>query len=318
MCWFTLIGFLGMYVVLSILFLFLVYREIDAGPSRATPWSHRRSNGRNLCRTGRSDMPTLWYCLVAFMIAVYVLLDGFDLGVGIVHLGVARTDAERRTVIGSIGPVWDGNEVWLLAGGGTLFFAFPVLYASSFSGFYLPLMMVLWLLILRGISIEFRSLVPGPLWSPFWDLFFCVSSALLAIFFGAALGNVVRGVPLDAREISSSHFGLISRFGAAAGVLDWYTILVGDGVIWFWPCTARCGLYTNAKVKSPPGPVKSRDGLRGASASNGAGDNCALRVQPQILSESHRTSVGLYFSRRWRLQVFPEFSIFSRGLSSGA
>ena len=87
-------------------------------------------------------MPTLWFCLVAFMIAVYVLLDGFDLGAGIVHLGVAHTDAERRAVIGSIGPVWDGNEVWLLAGGGTLFFAFPVLYASSFSGFYLPLMMV--------------------------------------------------------------------------------------------------------------------------------------------------------------------------------
>ena len=103
-------------------------------------------------------MPALWFCLVALMLAVYVLLDGFDLGVGIVHLGVAHTDAERRAVIGSIAPVWDGNEVWLItAAGGTLFFAFPVLYASSFSGFYVPLMMVLWLLILRGISVEFRS-----------------------------------------------------------------------------------------------------------------------------------------------------------------
>jgi cytochrome d ubiquinol oxidase subunit II len=102
-------------------------------------------------------MQTIWFMLVAVMIAVYVVLDGFDLGAGIVQLLVARSDGERRQVLRSIGPVWDGNEVWLLAGGGTLYFAFPELYASSFSGFYLPLMMVLWLLILRGISIEFRN-----------------------------------------------------------------------------------------------------------------------------------------------------------------
>ena len=172
-------------------------------------------------------MPTLWFCLVAFMIAMYVLLDGFDLGAGIVHLGVAHTDAERRAVIGSIAPVWDGNEVWLIAGGGTLFFVFPVLYASSFSGFYLPLMIVLWLLILRGISIEFRSLVAGPVWSPFWDLTFCLSSALLAIFFGAALGNVVRGVPLDAQGYFFEPLWTNFRFGADTGILDWYTIIVG-------------------------------------------------------------------------------------------
>jgi cytochrome d ubiquinol oxidase subunit II len=172
-------------------------------------------------------MPTIWYCLVAFMIALYVLLDGFDLGAGIVHLGVARTDAERRAVIGSIAPVWDGNEVWLIAGGGTLFFAFPVLYASSFSGFYLPLMIVLWLLILRGISIEFRSLVAGPVWSPAWDLVFCLSSALLAIFFGAALGNVVRGIPLDSYGNFFEPLWTDFRFGADAGILDWYTIIVG-------------------------------------------------------------------------------------------
>src|SRR6202008_2291001 len=142
-------------------------------------------------------MPTLWFWFVALMLAIYVVLDGFDLGVGIVHLGVARTDAERRAVIGSIAPVWDGNEVWLIAAGGTLFFAFPVLYASSFSGFYLPLMMVLWLLILRGISVEFRNHVRSEVWEPFWDVVFAGASALLAIFYGAALGNVVRGAPLD-------------------------------------------------------------------------------------------------------------------------
>ena len=172
-------------------------------------------------------MPTLWFCLVALMLAVYVLLDGFDLGVGIVHLGVARTDAERRAVIGSIAPVWDGNEVWLIAAGGTLFFAFPVLYAASFSGFYLPLMMVLWLLILRGISVEFRSFVAGSVWSPFWDLAFCLSSALLAIFFGAALGNVVRGVPLDAQGYFFEPLWTNFSFGADAGILDWYTIVIG-------------------------------------------------------------------------------------------
>src|SRR6266566_2515629 len=139
-------------------------------------------------------METLWFCLVAIMIAGYVVLDGFDIGAGIVHLLVARSDAEKRIVLSSIGPVWDGNEVFLLAGGGTLFFAFPALYASSFSGFYLPLCIVLWLLIGRAIGIEFRHHLDSTVWTGFFDASFCFSSALLAIFFGAALGNVVRGV----------------------------------------------------------------------------------------------------------------------------
>ncbi|HTV57367.1 MAG TPA: cytochrome d ubiquinol oxidase subunit II [Verrucomicrobiae bacterium] len=172
-------------------------------------------------------MVTIWFCLIAVMIAVYVVLDGFDLGAGIIHLGVARTDSERRAVLGAIGPVWDGNEVWLLAAGGTLFFAYPVLYASSFSGFYLPLMMVLWLLILRGISIEFRSHLESPIWSPFWDAIFSGSSALLAIFFGAALGNVVRGVPLDASGYFFEPLWTNFKLGPSPGILDWYTVLVG-------------------------------------------------------------------------------------------
>src|ERR1700704_4292963 len=99
----------------------------------------------------------IWFWLVAVMITAYVVLDGFDLGAGVLHLFIARTDLERRTVIRTIGPVWDGNEVWLIAGGGTLYFAFPLLYASGFSGFYLSLTIVLWLLIVRGIGIEFRT-----------------------------------------------------------------------------------------------------------------------------------------------------------------
>jgi cytochrome d ubiquinol oxidase subunit II len=161
------------------------------------------------------------------MVAIYFVLDGFELGVGILHLSIARTDSERRAVLASIGPVWDGNEVWLLAGGGTLYFAFPALYAAGFSGFYLPLMVVLWLLILRGISIEFRNHIENAVWCPFWDAVFCGASILLAIFFGAALGNVVRGVPLDANGYFFLPFWTDFAMGPEAGILDWYTILTG-------------------------------------------------------------------------------------------
>jgi cytochrome bd ubiquinol oxidase subunit II len=172
-------------------------------------------------------MGTLWFCIVAVMLAFYVVLDGFDLGAGIVHLFVARTDSERRMVLASIGPVWDGNEVWLLAGGGVLYFAFPALYASSFSGFYLPLIIVLWLLTLRGVSVEFRSHTRGAVWSPFWDVVFSGASLLLAVFYGAALGNVVRGVPLDQNGRFFESLWTNFRPGPDAGVLDWYTVLIG-------------------------------------------------------------------------------------------
>jgi len=228
-------------------------------------------------------MPTLWFCLIALMLATYVLLDGFDLGAGIVHLGVARTDPERRAVIGSIAPVWDGNEVWLLAAGGTLFFAFPVLYASSFSGFYLPLIMVLWLLILRGISVEFRSLVAGSVWSPFWDLVFCLSSALLAIFYGAALGNVVRGVPLDASGYFFEPLWTNFRFGADAGILDWYTILIGlaaylalamHGALWVaYKCEAEVAARARRIARLGSGAVLLMTVLITL---------ITLRIQPQI------------------------------------
>jgi cytochrome d ubiquinol oxidase subunit II len=169
----------------------------------------------------------LWYALVAVMLTVYVVLDGFDFGAAALHLFVARDDRERRLVHASIGPVWDGNEVWLLASGGTLFFAFPRAYATGFSGFYLPLMLVLWLLVLRGISIELRSHLQDPLWRQFWDVVFCVSSALMAVVLGAALGNVLRGVPLDASGNFMAPWFTNFRVRGQAGVLDWYTILLG-------------------------------------------------------------------------------------------
>src|SRR3954469_11967900 len=142
-------------------------------------------------------MANLWFLLVALMLVAYVVLDGFDLGVGAIYKWVAKTPQDRALVRRSIEAVWDANEVWLLAGGATLYFAFPGLYAASFSGFYLPLMMVLWLLMFRGISIELLSHLDHPIWAPFWDVVFSGASLLLVVFFGAALGNVVRGVNFD-------------------------------------------------------------------------------------------------------------------------
>jgi len=172
-------------------------------------------------------MAMLWFCLATAMIAGYVILDGFDLGAGIVQLLVAKSEHEKAQVLRSIGPVWDGNEVWLIAAAGGLFLAFPALYASSFSGFYLALMMVLWLLILRGIAIEFRNHIDNPLWKPAWDTVFGGASAALAFLFGVALGNVVRGVPLDANGYFFLPLWTNLLPGADAGVIDWYTLLVG-------------------------------------------------------------------------------------------
>jgi cytochrome d ubiquinol oxidase subunit II len=162
--------------------------------------------------------------IVAAMISVYVLLDGIDLGAGAVHLFIAKNDEQRRTILRAIGPVWDGNEVWLVAAGGTLFFTFPVLYASSFSGFYLPLIMVLWLLMLRAIGIEFRTRIDDKLWKGFFDVVFGLASILLVIFFGAALGNVIRGVPLNADGYFFEPLWTNWRVGVQNGILDWYTV----------------------------------------------------------------------------------------------
>ncbi len=191
-------------------------------------------------------MGFIWYWLVAIMIVMYVVLDGFDLGVGILHPFIANTEEERKITVRSIGPVWDGNEVWLLAGGGTLYFAFPLLYASAFSGFYLALMIVLWLLILRGASIELRSQVDVAVWRTFCDGMFCFSSALLAIFFGAALANVIRGVPLGPDGYFFLPLWTNWVPGAQPGILDWYTVL--GGVIAFVALAVHGALYLAVKT----------------------------------------------------------------------
>jgi cytochrome d ubiquinol oxidase subunit II len=166
---------------------------------------------------------------------------------------VARSDLEREQILKSIGPFWDGNEVWLIAGGGTLYFAFPGLYASSFSGFYLPLMIVLWLLMLRGISIEVRNHIDSPVWKPFWDVIFSGASVLLAIDFGAALGNVVRGAPLDAAGDFFLPLWTSFRPSGEVGILDWYTLLVA--------VTALCALLLHGALwvrLKTEGPLQTR------------------------------------------------------------
>jgi len=228
-------------------------------------------------------MEILWFCLVALMLAAYVILDGFDLGAGIIHFLVGRTADERRVVLRTVGPVWDGNEVWLLAAGGTLYCAFPGLYASSFSGFYLPLMMVLWLLILRGLSIEFRNHAHSAMGRQLGDLVFAFASTLLAVFLGAALGNVMRGVPLDA---SGSFFlPLWTDFqpGAQPGILDWYTVLVG--VLALVTLAQHGALWVAVKTEAPLEDRARR--LAGLLWYLTAGGTLllalvTLRVQPQL------------------------------------
>jgi cytochrome d ubiquinol oxidase subunit II len=175
---------------------------------------------------------TIWFVVLAFMLAGYAVLDGFDLGVGTVHMILGRNTRERGTLIDAIGPVWNGNEVWLLAAGGSMVVAFPHLYAASFSGFYLALMLVLWLLLLRGLGIEFRHQIDNDLWRHGWDLAFSVSSALLALLFGVALGNVLRGVPLDAHgEFQGTFALLLNPFSILGGLLS-VAMLSLHGAAW--------------------------------------------------------------------------------------
>jgi cytochrome d ubiquinol oxidase subunit II len=198
-------------------------------------------------------MVELWYAIVVFMLTAYVVLDGFDLGAGALHLFVARNDRERRQVLAAIGPYWDGNEVWLLAAGGALFVGFPRVLASGISGFYFAIFLVLWCIVLRGISIEFRSHVDNPLWRTSWDFFFCLASVLLPVFFGAALGNLLRGVPLGPDGWFA--LPLFTDFSArgAVGILDWYTLLVG-----VFALTALLGHGALFLTWKTDGPVEAR------------------------------------------------------------
>jgi cytochrome d ubiquinol oxidase subunit II len=198
-------------------------------------------------------MATLWFWLCSVMVAIYVVMDGYDFGAGALHLVVAKTNEERRTVLGAIGPFWDGNEVWLLAAGGSLLLAFPRVLGAGFSGFYLAMFLVVWTLLLRGISLEFRSHVQSLLWRAFWDVAFSGASLLMPILLGAALGNVLRGVPLGAE--GTFELPLFTSFGTQnpLGILDWYTVLVG--IFALVALTAHGSLFLAWRTE---GPVQER------------------------------------------------------------
>ena len=163
------------------------------------------------------DLNTAWFLLIGLLITGYAILDGFDFGVGILHL-FAKTNHERRIHLNAIGPVWDGNEVWLLTGGGALFAAFPIVYATVFSGFYIALMLLLAALIFRAVSLEFRGKVDSTGWQSFWDWSFGLGSLLPSVLFGVAVGNVIKGVPIAA---DGAYVGIFF------GLLNPYSILVG-------------------------------------------------------------------------------------------
>ena len=178
------------------------------------------------------SLNTAWFVVLSFTLAVYAVLDGFDLGVGVIHLLLGRTREERMRLIDSIGPVWNGNEVWLIAASGSMIVAFPNLYAASFSGFYLALMLVLWLLLLRGLGIEFRHQIHHPMWEDAWDVVFSLASLLLALLFGMALANVLRGVPFDAAgEFRGSFTVLLNPFSLLGGGLSVATLAM-HGACW--------------------------------------------------------------------------------------
>jgi cytochrome d ubiquinol oxidase subunit II len=172
------------------------------------------------------DLNTVWFLLVGVLLTGYAVLDGFDLGVGVLHL-FARDEEERRLHINAIGPVWDGNEVWLLTGGGALFAAFPVVYATVFSGFYLALMLVLVALILRAVSFEFRGKVASAGWRRLWDWAFGLGSLVPSIVFGVAVGNLLRGLPFDVDgNLDVTLFGLLNPYALLIGVLSLATFLM--------------------------------------------------------------------------------------------
>jgi cytochrome d ubiquinol oxidase subunit II len=229
------------------------------------------------------DLNTVWFILVGTLFSGYAMLDGFDLGVGALHL-FTRTDVDRRTMLNAIGPVWDGNEVWLVTGGGALFAAFPDVYATAFSGFYLPFMLLLFALIFRAVAIEFRSKQESQSWRQAWDISFSAASILAALLIGIALGNIAWGIPLGPdREFAGTLLGLLRPFPLLVGLTTValfvmhgaiYVVLktegdlhlrarqwVRNGIIFFIICYAVTTLFTLLYVPHMTVAIKSHPGL---------------------------------------------------------
>ena len=198
-------------------------------------------------------MIATWYAVVSFMLIIYIVLDGRNFGAGMLHWFVAKTPEERRQVVAAIGPLWSWHEVWLVGFGGTLVAIFPRLMASAFAGYYLALFLILWCLILRGVSIEVGGHINDRLWQGYWDFNFVVSNFLLAILFGAAAGNVARGVPVDAQGDFSMAFFTNFNVRGHVGLLDWYTVSIA--LVAAVMLAAHGATYLTLKTE---GPVHNR------------------------------------------------------------
>ncbi len=191
------------------------------------------------------DLNLIWFILLGVLLIGYAILDGFDLGVGALHL-FSKGDTERRTLMNSIGPVWDGNEVWLVTAGGALFAAFPHAYATAFSGFYLAFMALLFALIFRAVALEFRSKEPMAWWRQLWDVSFCVSSTVAAILFGVAVGNLIVGMPIgEDMEYQGTFLQLLNPYALLVGVFN-LSLFTMHGAIYLYLKTEG---ETQAKAK---------------------------------------------------------------------
>jgi cytochrome d ubiquinol oxidase subunit II len=194
-------------------------------------------------------MIATWYAVISFMLIIYIVLDGRNFGAGMLHWFVAQTPEERRQVIAAIGPLWTWHEVWLVGFGATLVAIFPRLMASAFAGYYLALFLILWCLILRGVSIEVGGHINDRLWQSYWDFNFVLSNFLLAILFGAAAGNVARGVPLDAQGNFSMAFFTDFNVRGYVGLLDWYTVSIAMVAVVM--LAAHGATYLTLKTEGP-------------------------------------------------------------------
>jgi cytochrome d ubiquinol oxidase subunit II len=237
-------------------------------------------------------MISVWFAVVSFMLIAYVVLDGRNFGSGMVQWFVTKTPQERRQVVAAIGPLWSWHEVWLVGFGGTLVAVFPRLMAAAFSGYYLALMLILWGLILRGISLEVAGHINDREWQGFWDFVFAFSNLLLAILFGAAAGNLGRGVPLDASGTFSMAFFTDFQPRGYVGLLDWYTVSVAIFVTVL--LAAHGATYLMLKTE---GPVNGRSaGMRcftlsrhfGRILDRSAGSFSASNLQAALLGRCNR------------------------------
>ncbi len=194
-------------------------------------------------------MIAAWYVVVSFMLITYVVLDGRNFGAGMLHWLVAKTPGERRQVVAAIGPLWSWHEVWLVGFGGTLVAVFPRLMATAFAGYYLALFLILWSLVLRGVSLEVGGHINDRLWQGFWDFVFVCSNVLLAVLFGAAAGNVARGVPVDSHGRFSMAFFTDFKVRGQVGLLDWYTVSIAIFAVVI--LAAHGATYLTLKTEGP-------------------------------------------------------------------